>query len=78
MKSCLFGLKFDFKASTLPHLYTSDVVSSCAFGLTTNTASGEENVFMKYAKIMMEDGGGKGFSMFIIRFMPTLARLLRL
>lgn len=69
---------FDFQALTLSRLYTTDVVSSCAFGLATNTASGEENIFLKYGNIMREDSMSNGFTMFVLFFMPKLAKFLNL
>ena len=70
--------KNNFQAASVARSYMSDVVTSCGFGLESNIDKGEENIFLKYQKIFMEEAISNGLVLFALFFTPRLANILRI
>lgn len=57
--------------------YTTDVISSCAFGIETNSLKNPNSEFRMYGKKFFQPSLKRGLSNFLFNFNPKLTQFLR-
>jgi cytochrome P450 family 6 len=63
----------EFDAKGVAANYTTDVVASCAFGLTCTSLKDENNEFREMGKKVMTPSKIRGFIVMILFFIPSLS-----
>ncbi|EEB11224.1 conserved hypothetical protein [Pediculus humanus corporis] len=71
------GQENSFEVKEVLCRFTTDIISSCAFGIESNSLKNPDSEFRKYGKKFFTSDGSRKFLIVFFNFLPKLFNLLR-